>query len=96
MALVRDRWGMVYALPLLAGLMVARSDYVRGAWLFGVAEALRETTGVEIHLPPTRDMFEQQIAVARANLDPAAFAIAWSEGRAMTLEQAVAYALQEE
>jgi len=30
---------------------------------------------------------------ARQSLDPSAFAMAWTEGRAMTLEQAVAYAL---
>jgi len=33
---------------------------------------------------------------ARAALGEEAFAAAWAEGRAMTLEQAIAYALEEE
>ena len=36
------------------------------------------------------------MAVARDLLDQAAFAAAWADGRAMTMEQAVAYALAEE
>jgi hypothetical protein len=32
--------------------------------------------------------------LAKAQLDEATFAALWAEGRAMTMEQAVAYALQ--
>jgi hypothetical protein len=43
------------------------------------------------------DQFELDriIASVRAQLDDATFQAAWSEGRAMTLEQAVAEALDE-
>ena len=37
--------------------------------------------------------YQREVAAARAVLDDATFAAAWAEGRAMTLEQAVAYAL---
>ncbi len=36
-----------------------------------------------------------QVAVARTALGEEAFLAAWEEGRAMTLEQAVEYALEE-
>jgi hypothetical protein len=61
----------------------------RAARLHGAAETLRETIGVPL------------TTMERALYDPAAvraspeLASAWAEGRAMTLEQAVAYALDE-
>ena len=36
------------------------------------------------------------MAAARAKIDEAAWNAAWAEGRAMTLEQAIAYALEED
>jgi hypothetical protein len=43
--------------------------------------------------PANRIAHDQNVAIARTQLDEATFAAAWAEGRAMTLEQAVAYAL---
>jgi hypothetical protein len=40
----------------------------------------------------TRD---RDMATTRRWLDPESFAAAWAEGRTMTLEQAIAYALNE-
>ncbi len=42
-----------------------------------------------------RAEYEQDIGAGRAQLDEATYAAAWAKGRAMTLEQAVAYALEE-
>ena len=42
-----------------------------------------------------RAQHDKAIASARAALDEAAFAKAWTEVQEMTLEQAVAYALEE-
>jgi len=39
--------------------------------------------------------FERNVAATRAQLDEATFAAAWTEGKAMTLEQAIEYALEE-
>jgi non-specific serine/threonine protein kinase len=64
------------------------------AGLWGAAERLREAIGAP--LPPNEQRRrERQVAVARAALgDDAAFDRAWQEGRAMTLEQAIAGALR--
>jgi hypothetical protein len=45
--------------------------------------------------PADRQHYEVQVVSARAALgDDAAFDIAWSEGRAMSTDQAVKYALE--
>jgi hypothetical protein len=36
---------------------------------------------------------DRNVAAVRAQLDEATFAAAWAEGRAMTLEQTIVYAL---
>jgi len=62
--------------------------------LFGAAEALREVA--DTPLPPYRRVdYDRDLAAARAQLDEAACAAAWAEGRAMSIEQAVAYALEQ-
>jgi non-specific serine/threonine protein kinase len=65
----------------------------RAARLLGAAEALHESMG---GLPPSavRAEFDHTLAATRSRLDEAAFAAAWAEGRAMTSEEAIAYALE--
>jgi tetratricopeptide (TPR) repeat protein len=64
----------------------------RGTRLLGAVEALRAATGRVIWAHDRAD-YERCVAVARAGLGEAAFAAAWAEGRALSLEAAVAYAL---
>jgi hypothetical protein len=64
----------------------------RAVRLWGAAEKLRERIGAP--LPPVdQTKHTQTVADARTYLDVATFAAAWAEGRAMPLEQVVAYAL---
>jgi predicted ATPase/DNA-binding winged helix-turn-helix (wHTH) protein len=68
----------------------------RAALLWGAAERLREAIGAPLK-PNDRSRAERQVAAARTALgDDAAFNLAWQEGRAMTLDQAVQYALDAE
>ena len=67
---------------------------VRAARLFGAAEALRESVCVPLPRVHCAD-YERDVAAARTQLDEATFAVAWAAGQAMTLEQAIAYALSE-
>jgi non-specific serine/threonine protein kinase len=80
-------------LELLAAAVSMRGEHGRAAWLFGAAEALREAAGAFV-LPLYRAEYERGVATARAGLAEAAFSAAWAEGRAMTPEQAVEYALE--
>ena len=86
---------MAASIEGLAGLAAAQGQAGRAARLFGAAEALRES--VSNRIPPSeRAEYDHNIAAARAQLSEAAFAASWAGGRAMSLEQAVAYALDED
>jgi hypothetical protein len=60
--------------------------------LLGAGEAFCETLGAR---PPVAiaQEYERTVAAGRAALGEAAFAAAWAEGRAMSLDEAVEYAL---
>ena len=90
---VGNKRGIAYSLEGLAWVACAEGQAKRAARLFGAAEALREAIGAPLH-PVERDVYDRAVAAARAALSEEAFATAWAEGRAMTMEQAVAYALE--
>jgi predicted ATPase/class 3 adenylate cyclase len=83
---------LAYALAGLAEIAGERRQPERAARLLGAAEALREAIGHP--LPPImREEYDSAVAAARTQMDEDAFAAAWSAGRALSLEQAIAEAL---
>jgi non-specific serine/threonine protein kinase len=89
-----DTWGIGRYLPVLAGAVFAEGRADRAARLFAAATALRGRLGTP--LPPlVQPAHDRVVAAARANLGEAAFAAAWTDGDAMSAEEAVAYALGE-
>jgi hypothetical protein len=92
---VAHRWGPVACLEGLAALAVATGQPKRCARLFGAADRLREEITAPLS-PAERAAYERDIGRARAQTDEDTITAAWAEGRAMTLEQAVAYALEEQ
>src|SRR5829696_3502634 len=95
LAVLRETGNPLYMqnLELLAAAVSMRGEHERAAWLFGAAEALREAVGAFV-LPLYRGEYERGVAAVRSGLDEVAFSAAWSEGRAMTPEQAVEHALE--
>ncbi|HEX9369598.1 MAG TPA: tetratricopeptide repeat protein, partial [Roseiflexaceae bacterium] len=91
---VGTKWNIEQSLERIAGLAVGQGRPERAARLFGAAEALREAIGRPLH-PGERTDYDRDLAAARAQLNQKSFAAAWAEGRAMTLEQAIAAALDE-
>jgi hypothetical protein len=75
----------------MAQLAWAQGDPRRAARIFGAAEALREAH--RFPLPSVDRVDYECVPAIAAALGDEAFAAAWAEGRAMTLEQACAYAL---
>lgn len=64
------------------------------ARLMGAAQAVRETTHLSVNiLEVWNDTCNRTLAAIRTELDQATFTAAWNEGQAMTLEQAMTYAL---
>ena len=96
LALKRDRGSPAYIVDCLegiAGALGAAGQSTHAARLFGAADALRATFDIPLK-PAARAAYERDLAIAKARLDEATFAAAWAEGRDMTLEHAVAYALE--
>jgi hypothetical protein len=72
----------------------AKEWLIHGTRLLGAAESLRGATGWVIWSHDTAE-HEQAVAVACEALGETAFASAWAEGRALSLQQACELALAE-
>lgn len=90
---LRDSEGIAWCLEGLAGVAGAQGEPERAARLWGAAEALREAIGVPVYLDYL-PIYERHIATARAQLEEPGWSTAWEEGRAMSHDQMVDYALQ--
>jgi tetratricopeptide (TPR) repeat protein len=82
------------ALDALADLAIVQEQPERALKLAGAATALRQT--VDTPLPQVKQAAkDQMLALARQHLDTNVAEAAWATGFAMTVEDAVAYALAE-
>ncbi len=79
------------ALENLGELGAAQDRPYNASVLFGASSIHREAMNTPTP-PHEQEQLEQAMTTARSALGEEAFDAAWSEGRAMTLEQAVAYA----
>jgi tetratricopeptide (TPR) repeat protein len=61
--------------------------------ILSASETVREQLGAKV--PWVTEMNDETLAIIRAQLDEAAFAEAWEQGRKLTLDEAVALALDE-
>jgi non-specific serine/threonine protein kinase len=75
-------------LMALGFLANAKGQPVRAIRLLAASDALRETGGFVLDGGDRPD-FESNLDSLRLQLDPALFAAAWAEGKALTIEQAV-------
>ncbi len=83
-----------FALEGCASLAQGQEQPQRAVRLYGASDGLRTAIGVPLP-PDRRDEVDQDLAALRATLGEVAFDSAWSQGRAMSWEQAIEYALQE-
>jgi tetratricopeptide (TPR) repeat protein len=86
-----DTLSGAWALEGVADLEVGAGQPLRAARLLGAAEALREQAGSR-RAPADQRFYDRVAADAVRQADEGSRAEAWSRGRAMTLEEAVAYA----
>jgi tetratricopeptide (TPR) repeat protein len=83
---------MTLCLMGLASILGMTGKPQQAAQLFGAVEFLNESM---IHMEPADQKdFDFYVAEVRRQLDETTFAKAWDEGRAMTMEQAIAFALE--
>jgi tetratricopeptide (TPR) repeat protein len=79
------------SLAAWAEVLRARGELVRAAILLSAVES--EANQSENWVPTYPADYDQTLAATRAALDEEAFAAALDRGRAMTIQQAIAYAL---
>jgi predicted ATPase len=91
---VMDRVGITSSLEAFAQLAATEKQFHRAVELWGASEQLRQR--LNLLLPPLRKMlYMSLIPMAREQLGGKIFAAAWEAGKAMTMEQAIDFALAE-
>jgi adenylate cyclase len=91
---VGDTVAIVYCLEDFAGLAAAEGNSIRALQIVGASSALREQIGSGLSSGEQAD-FEKLLAPAYATLSTEQIEAAMAAGRAMSLEEAIAYALGE-
>jgi non-specific serine/threonine protein kinase len=85
---------VAHCLEGLASVAAEEGRIARAARLWGAEEALLEKIEAAVYTyVPDRSVHRSQVAAARSQLEEEASAAAWAEGRAMSLEGAIEYAL---
>ena len=94
---VGDQTNVAYYLEALAEISAEENRLEKAARLWGAAGAILEAIEV-IAYPHAADrtFYERQMAAASERFEGRAWEGAWEEGRAMSIEEAVGYALQKE
>jgi tetratricopeptide (TPR) repeat protein len=89
-----DRFAIAHGLEHFAGLARRQQQWERAVRLLGAAESASQA--LERGLPvAVREEYQRPVDGARSALGEAAFAAAWKAGRAMLLEDAIRFALEE-
>lgn len=88
-----EKEGIATALEGLAAVTRMQGQLVSAARLYGSAESLRTLLGAPL-TPIDRPYYQQNVTAIRAQLDEPTFLKAWTAGQAMTLEEAIAEAVQ--
>src|SRR5262249_32647730 len=90
-----EKRSIAIVLEALASVNVRDNKPEPAPRLWAATAQLREEIGSP-RTPKEQAEYDRDVAAAHRALGEAAFSAAWEEGRAMTLEQAIEYALAEE
>jgi hypothetical protein len=92
---IGDQANLSYFLEGLAVVAGMEGDAEHSVQLLGAAERLLEEAGASVYnyYKPDRPLYARTTANVRSRLGEEGFEEAWAEGRTMTFEQAVEYAL---
>lgn len=91
---IGHRGAVAHQLECFAFIAKAKEQGERAVKLMGAAEALREAS-LSPMTPQERVEYDNEVASMRAGMDEKTFLSFWAEGRAMTMEQAIEFALEE-
>ena len=88
-----DRGAIIWALGGFGLVAAGLGLFGRAARLYAAVEQLLESTAWQVIGPRGMEDYLGDIAFVREQLDEADFATVWAAGRAMSMEEAIAYAL---
>jgi hypothetical protein len=88
------RGAVAHQLECFAFIAKAQEQGERAVKLMSAAEALREASS-SARTPQERIEYDRELAGLRAGMDEETFDLLWAEGRSMTMEQAIEFALEE-
>ncbi len=91
---IGDKGGLVWCLEKLAQVALGKEDVEKAVEIFSAAESIRAAVASTME-PFDQSEYERNIVLLHENMGEEEFKKAWDQGRAMTLEQAVAYALED-
>lgn len=91
---MHNTWGLFYLIEAFACLAVAEAQWERAVRLFGAVEHLGERIGA-VMAPIERAECERNTSAARTALSEGAFSAAWAVGQAMSLDEVIAYMLEQ-
>ncbi len=89
-----DKWSIADSLEAFATLAFAEEEPERAARLWGAAEALREAIGTALPGPDQR-RHDHDVAAATAEWGEEVVRVAWDDGRTLSTDEAIAYALSQ-
>ena len=87
-------WAVARTIEGVSAVAVAQGRAMDAVRCLGAVAVFRETTGTLV-ARSERARHDHTVQTALDAIGELAFATAWEEGRAMSLEQAIAYALEE-
>jgi hypothetical protein len=82
------------ALESVAALALIRNNLTNAARIWGAAESLRKKTNSPLP-PPNLAVFESHLTHLQQQLDESTLRLAWADGQALTVDQAISLALEE-
>ena len=89
------RAAVAHQMECLAFMAKSQEQVEKATKLLGAAEALRQKIGIAM-APYEREEYEREVADLKANMDGKEFASLWAEGRSLSMEQAIQFALAPE
>jgi non-specific serine/threonine protein kinase len=90
-----DKVGVAYSFEGMAALAAAEGQPLRAARLLGAAHCLREVIGTPVE-QIDRAAYDRMVAEVHTALGEEAFEATWATGRAMSLEEAIVDALEDD
>jgi non-specific serine/threonine protein kinase len=90
---VGDKRGIAACLVGLAAVAVARGQMAEAARFFAMVQAQLDNIGITLY-PADQMEYERNLTLVRTQLKEALFNAAWTEGKVMTLEEAIVYTLE--